>query len=145
MKAIMVIDISLPITYLAKFWFSSCEPKCCWPIELQDSLKRKSQGRSEWWSLFLACRATAKLSTSWFYHFRCEQPGMSKVPQIRSLHIFAISLEKHGGGGGGGGGVELLFCLQIDTKIFYKVLISFWVCVSRLAQSTQNEKLAISL
>ena len=108
MKAIMVIDISLPITYLAKFWFSSCEPKCCWPIELQDSLKRKSQGRSEWWSLFLACRTTAKLSTSWFYHFRCEQPDMSKVPQIRSLHIFAISLEKHGGGGGEGGGVAIL-------------------------------------
>ena len=27
----------------------------------------------------------------------------------------------------------------------YKVLVSFWICVSRLAQSTQNNKSAISL
>ena len=29
--------------------------------------------------------------------FECVQPGMPKVPKIRSLHIFAISPEKHGG------------------------------------------------
>ena len=29
--------------------------------------------------------------------FGCAQPGMAKVPKIGSLHIFAISLEKHGG------------------------------------------------
>ena len=37
------------------------------------------------------------------------QPGIHKVPKIRSLHIVAISPEKHGGGGWGGGGkVEFL-------------------------------------
>ena len=39
MKTIIVTDISPPITYLAKFRFSSYGPKYCWPIELQDSLK----------------------------------------------------------------------------------------------------------
>ena len=41
--------------------------------------------------------------------------------------------------------MKLLFCLQINTKVFYKLLISFWVCVSKLSQSTQNNKFAMSL
>ena len=32
-----------------------------------------------------------------------------------------------------------------NAKVFYKVLVSFWVCVTRLVQSTQNTKFAISL
>ena len=55
-----------------------------------------SQGRSRWWSLFLACRETSKLSSSWHYHFGCVYPDMPKVPKIRSMHIYAISPEKHG-------------------------------------------------
>ena len=54
-----------------------------------------SQGRSEWWSLLLACRQTSKFSTSWYYHFGCAYPDMPKVRKIRSLHIYAISPEKH--------------------------------------------------
>ena len=30
-------------------------------------------------------------------YFGCAQPGMPKAPKIGRLHIFAISLEKHGG------------------------------------------------
>ena len=61
---------------------------------------------------------------------------MPKVPKIRSLHIYAISPEKHG--------LKWFFCLQINTKVFYKGIV-FWMCVSRLAQITQNNKFAISL
>ena len=39
MKTSIVIDILPPITYQAKFCFSSYGWKCCWPIEPQDSLK----------------------------------------------------------------------------------------------------------
>ena len=39
MKTDIVIDISSPVPYLAKYWFSSYGSKCCWPIKLQDSLK----------------------------------------------------------------------------------------------------------
>ena len=55
-----------------------------------------SQRRSEWWILFLACTETSKFSTSWYYYFGCLYPDMPKVPKIRSLHIYAISPEKHG-------------------------------------------------
>ena len=39
MKTNIVVDISPPIPYLAKFWFSSYGPRCCQPIKLQDSFK----------------------------------------------------------------------------------------------------------
>ena len=39
MKANIIIDISPPIPYLGKFWFSSYGRKCCQPIIFQDSLK----------------------------------------------------------------------------------------------------------
>ena len=41
-------------------------------------------------------------------------------------------------------GLKWLFCLQINTKVFYKVMV-FWMCLTRLAQSTQNNKFAIYL
>ena len=44
----------------------------------------------------MACRQTTKFSLSWYYHFVCAQPGMSKVPKIRILHIFAISRKTWG-------------------------------------------------
>ena len=47
MKTNVVGDISPPIPYLAKFWFSSYGPKCSQPIKLQDSLKCNTQERSE--------------------------------------------------------------------------------------------------
>ena len=39
MKTNITIDISPLFPYLAKFYFSSYEPKYCWQIKLQDSLK----------------------------------------------------------------------------------------------------------
>ena len=38
MKTYIVVDISSPIPYLGKFWFSSYGPKCCQPMKLQDFL-----------------------------------------------------------------------------------------------------------
>ena len=40
--------------------------------------------------------------------------------------------------------MKLLSCLQINTKIFYKLIVSLWECKFRHAQSTQNNKFAIS-
>ena len=183
MKLSIAIDISPPITYLGKFWFSSYGSKCCWPIELQDSLKcnlrkkwmmnfifamsrnieifyrlilpswvcvsrhaqttqnmkfaylcnvsrrtwgdkvvllpahkyesflqddtiilgfcnqaspkypkqqicnilPKSQGKQEEWSWFFACRKTSKISSNWYYRFRCVWPSMPKLLKITSL------------------------------------------------------------
>ena len=42
-------------------------------------------------------------------------------------------------------GIKLIFYLQINMKVFYKLLISHWVSIPKHAQSTQNDKFAISL
>ena len=41
--------------------------------------------------------------------------------------------------------MKLIFCLQINTKIFYKLIVLLWDCVARHAQSTQNNKFTTSL
>ena len=88
MKTSIVVDISPPVPYMAKFRFSSYGPNCCQPIKLQDSLK---------------CNISKK-------------KGMMK----------------------------LIFDMQINIEVFYKLVLSFWVCVAKHAQSTQNNKFAIS-
>ena len=40
--------------------------------------------------------------------------------------------------------MKLVFCQQINVNGFFKLLLSFLVCVSRHAQITQNNKFAIS-
>ena len=41
--------------------------------------------------------------------------------------------------------MKLIFYLQINTTIFYKLIVSLWVCMTRHAQSTQNNNFIISL
>ena len=43
--------------------------------------------------------------------------------------------------------MNFIFAMQINIKVFFKLILSFWVCVTRHAQSTQNRfvYLAISL
>ena len=41
--------------------------------------------------------------------------------------------------------MKLIFCLQINTKDFYKLIVPLWVCIARHAQSIQNDKMTISL
>ena len=41
-------------------------------------------------------------------------------------------------------GDEIDFLL-VDTKVLYKLMVSLWLCLARQAQSTQNNKFAISL
>ena len=78
-----IVGISPPISYLAKFWFSSYWPKCCQPIKLQVSLK---------------CDILRK---KWVMKF--------------------------------------VFCMQINIEVLYKLILSFWVCPTRYAQSTKNK------
>ena len=77
METNIVADVSPPIPYLEKFWFSSNEPKCCQPIKLQVPL-------------------------------RCN-----------------ISRKK--------GMMKFIFRMQINMEVFYKLILSFWVSVSKFA------------
>ena len=90
-----------------------------------------------WWTFRVNSIFGAESVSSGSLRTSCVQPGMPKVPKIRSLYIFVISSEKHG--------EKLIFCLQINTKVFYKLIGSLWVRVDRHAQSTQNNKFTISL
>ena len=38
--------------------------------------------------------------------------------------------------------MKFIFGLQINIAVFYKLVLSFWVCVTRHTQSTQNKKFA---
>ena len=34
--------------------------------------------------------------------------------------------------------MKFIFGMQMNIEIFYKLILSFWVCLTRDAQSTQN-------
>ena len=38
--------------------------------------------------------------------------------------------------------MECIFGMQINIGVFYKLILSFWVCISRHARCTQNKKFA---
>ena len=38
--------------------------------------------------------------------------------------------------------MKFIFGMQRNSKTFYKLVLSFWLCASRYAQSTQNRKFA---
>ena len=41
--------------------------------------------------------------------------------------------------------MKLIFGMQINIEVFYKLIVSFWLCVTRHAKSTQNSKFTLSL
>ena len=41
--------------------------------------------------------------------------------------------------------MKFIFGIEINREVFYMLMLSFWVCVTRHAQSTQNNQFAISL
>ena len=38
--------------------------------------------------------------------------------------------------------MKFIFGMQMNIEVFYKLILSFWVCAIRHAQSTQNKKFA---
>ena len=38
--------------------------------------------------------------------------------------------------------MKFVFGMQINIEVFYKLILSFWVCPTRLAQNTQNKNFA---
>ena len=61
---------------------------------------------------------------------------MPKVPKI-SGYLCSISRKVWA--------MKLIFYLQINTKIFYKLIVSLWLCMARHPQSIQNNNFIISL
>ena len=38
--------------------------------------------------------------------------------------------------------MKSIFGMQVNIEVFYKMILSFWVCIGRHAQSTQTKKFA---
>ena len=129
MKIVIVIDISLLIPYLAKFWFSSYWPKYCWPIKLSDSLKYKIS-RKKWLMKFIFgmqrnIKVFYKLILSFWV---CVARHAQSTQNEKLAYLCNISRKTQE--------MKQIFWLQINVKVFYKMVVSFWVCLPRLAQST---------
>ena len=131
METNIVVDISPPIPHLAKFWFSSYEPKCWQPMKLQDSLKCNIS-RKKWMMKFvfgmqINIEVFYKLILSfWVCPTRLAQSTQNK--NFAYLCNISRKARRGGGGGGGEGWVKLIFCLQINTKVFFKLMerIEWW-------------------
>ena len=138
METNIVVDISLSIPYLAKFWFSRYGSKCCQPIKLQDSLKcnisRKKCMIKCIFGMQLHIKVFCKVILSfWLCITRHTQSTQNKkFPYLCNISRKAWRM-------------KLTFFLQINTKVFYKLIVSLWMCIARHAESTQNNKFAISL
>ena len=136
METKIVVDISPQISYLAKFWFSSYGSKCCQPIKLQGFLKCNISKKKWMMKFIFGLQINIEVFYRLYYHFGFVQLGMPKVPKMRSLDIFAITPEKR---------CEVVFCMQMNAKVFYKLIVSLWVFLASHSQSTQNNKFTISL
>ena len=137
MKTYIVIDISPPIPYLAKFLFSCYGPKCCQPMKLQDSLKCNIS-REKWIMKFIF---DIQINIEVFYKlilsfWVCVARLAQSIQNKKFAYLCNICRKTLA--------MKLLFCLQINTKVFYKLIVSLWVCKARHVQSTQNKKFAIS-
>ena len=137
MKTNIAMDISPPIPYLGKLWFSSYGWKCCQQIKLQDSLKcnisRKKLMKKLIFGMQINIEVFYKLILScWVCVTRHAQSTQNK----KFTYLCNISRKEWE--------MKLFFFLNINTKVFYKLIVSLWVCIARHAWSTQNNKFIIS-
>ena len=128
MNANIVIDISPQIPFLAKVWFLSYRPKWCQPMKLQDSSKHNISKKK-------------KVNNEVYFWHADKHQSFLQVGSIvlgvrnqacpnypKNVYLWNISRKMWP--------MKLIFCLQINTEVFYKLIVSLWVCVARHAQST---------
>ena len=90
------------------------------------------------WSWFFACRKTSKISSNWYYHFRCVWPGMPKLPKITIFLFRSNTLRKKWV-------MKLIFYMQIRMKFTYNLILWLLMGMIKHSQSSENRKFAMSL
>ena len=135
MKIIWILDFPSQKLCLAKFLFWSYCPKCCPPIRLQDSFKceisrKKMRVQVDFWF--------PQFPTSGCYHFWLVWWGIPKVPKITSLQ-YPCNISRKSWG------INMIFCIKIRIKVFYKLIVSSLLFRAIHAQSTQKIKFVIFL
>ena len=68
----------------------------------------------------------------WFW-FSSYGPKCCQPIKLQDSLKYSISRKK--------GIMKFVFGMQINIEVFYKLVLSFWVCIARLARSIQNKKL----
>ena len=81
-------------------------------------------------SLTFHCQSDMYLTKFWFLSY---EPNSLQPIKLQYSFKFNISRKKRI--------MNFIFGMHINIEVFYKLIISFWVCVARHAQSTQNKKL----
>ena len=138
MKTIIIIDISPPIPYPAKFWSSSYGPKCCQPTKLQDSLKCSISRKKGMTKCIFGMQINIEVIYKLILLFwACVTRHAQSTQNKEFAYLCNISRKAWM--------MKLILCLQINTKVFYKLTVSLWMCIVRHAESTQNNKFTISL
>ena len=97
-----------------------------------------SQGKREGWNRFFACRQISKVSSNWYFYFRCVWQGMSRLPEITSLLFLWNILRKNGM-------MKLIFCMQISLKGSYKLILWFLRVMLKHSQNSQSSNFKMSL
>ena len=88
---------------------------------------------------FLHVEIASKFPTSSYYCLWYELPRMPKVPEITSLQYLCRIPRKRPE-------INLMFCMKINIKVFYKLICSSSVVIARpFAQCIQSNRSALSL
>ena len=72
----------------------------------------------------------SKVSSKWYYHFRCVWPGTPKLPKIKSLLFFCNILRKKWL-------TKSIFCMQVSIKTYYNLILWFWWGWSSISKVTK--------
>ena len=77
-----------------------------------------SQDTREWWILFLACRNTSKFLVS------CVSVDKFAQSIQKTMFAYLCNISRKTWA------MNLLFCLKINTNVFYKLIGFLWLCKS---------------
>ena len=109
-------------------------------IKLQDSLKCNISRKKEMMKFIFGMQINIKVFCKLILSFWvCATRHAQGTQNKNFAYLYNISRKNMGGGR-----MQLIICLQIYTKVFYKLIISVLVYVAMHAQSTQN-KFTVSL
>ena len=67
----------------------------------------------------ICLQITAKVSSNWYFHFRCVWPGMAKLTKITTL-LFVCNILRQKWA------LKLIFCMQINIIVSYKLISTLW-------------------
>ena len=134
MKVLLILDFPLQTPCLAKFLFSRYCPKCSWPIRSQNSLKCKIPKKLRGQIDFLFADKHQSFRQVGAITFDVRIQVCPKYPNL--WYLCNVSRKREG--------INMIFLHKINIKVFYKLVVTFFLVIARYAWSNQNSKSVIS-